>query len=373
MSEQISVRQLLALFVVSRLSLTLINYGADPQVRQDVWWENGFDALLTVAIAWLLNRLWQRFPQQTLTQVARTVLGQVAGRLVALLCALALLLSLSLTLRLTAEVFLVASLPATPISMLMFPLTAVAVWSVRSGLEVLGRTAEVIFPIVTGSVLVVFLLLLKDIRFEQLLPLEILSTGPLPHLRSMVGVVARTVELFSVGMLVPFVRERSRLLRTVVMAETWLAVIWVIMAISIIGILTGDFQAYPFPWYVAARSVAPTEFLERLDGLVLAVWVLGIYIRVALLLWTTTATVADALGVREYRTLVSPVAVLAVAYAFPVGQSMPEVFDLLRPAIFTPFGLSFVVLLPIALLLLAWVRGLRAGPASRQQSARGTH
>jgi spore germination protein KB len=357
-SERISTGQVIAVVVVSRLSFTLIYFGANPVVRQDVWWQNVPDALLTILVAWLLNRLWQRFPDKTLVQVMRQVLGRAIGSAMALVLVLVLVLGASLMLRIAGEVLTIVSLPQTPTLVVMACLAAVAAWCARHGVEVLGRCAEVIFPIIAGTVFLTFLFLLPYLRFERLLPFEILTVGPLPHIKSMVGVVARTTELIWVGVVVPSVKGRERLFRAWVFAESWLALLWVIMSISIFGVLGGHIEAFPFPWIMAIRAVEVLEFMERIDGLVLAVWVLGMFVRIAVLLWTASASLSQALGVRNYRVVVLPLTLLAITYAEGQAESLSQLLHMTRPEVLTPYLLTFVLLIPMGLLLLAALRGL---------------
>jgi spore germination protein KB len=369
-AERISTLQLLSLVVVSRLSLTLIYFGVVPAVRQDTWWGNVPDTLLTMMAAWGLSLLWRRFPDKSLVLVIRAVLGRFMGPPVAALYVLVLLLWLCLTLRLVGEVLITVSLPGTPVMILVAILALLAAYSVRAGLEVLGRSAEIICPILLTSLVLIFLLLLPGTHFERLLPLEILTTGPVPHLQSMVGVAARTIELVAVSMMVPSVTEKRGLLRAVLIALTWIGFGWILISVSIFGVLGGNIQALPFPWLTAIRSVHISDFFDRIDGVVLALWILGMFIRVSLLLWAAAVGAAQTVGLRRHRALVLPLASLATLYAMAQARSLPELLDYMRAEIFTPFMLTFLVVIPAGLLAVSWVRSRISGGHPPQNSSK---
>jgi spore germination protein KB len=370
MKERITLRQVLCLVVSSRLALTLIYYGTDPEVGQDLWWESFLDAGVILLAAWVLSALWRRYPGKTLAEVLQTVLGRFVGSLLGVLYAAVVMLNLCLTLRLAGEVFVLVSLPGTPVTAVMVILAGLSAWTVRSGIEVLGRATEVILPLLLGTVVVVFVIVLPVVHFDQLLPLELLTVGPWPHLRSALGVMSRTVELISVAMIVPHVSEPKKLLRTAGAALCWLAAAWVLIAVPVLGVLGELTTAYPFPWLMAIRSAAIIEFFERMDGLVLGVWVLGIFVRVSFLLWTAAVAVAQGLRLREHRPLVPPLAAMAVSGAVLQAESLMELLHGIRTEVFTPFMLIFMVLIPAGLVAISWVQGLRRrGHAHRSGSS----
>lgn len=363
MPERISPRQLMALFVVSRISLTLIYHGADPVVKQDVWWEAMADTLLMMLVIWGLSFLWRRFPGQNLVQVMEILLGPILGKMLASLYVLFVLLMFSSSMRLAGDVFVITSLPRTPLVLVVGALAAMAARCVRAGVEVLARCAEVILPILAASLIVIFFVLLPYVRLEQLLPFEVLVVGPLPHLRAMTGTLARTLELISVGMLYSLCHPQAQVPRMLYRAEGLLAVGWGSMFIAIVGVLGGNFRPFPFPWLMTLRTVEAIRFIERIDALILAVWVLGIFIRVSLLLWTAAQGLSQILGLRQYQLLAFPLASIGTTYAITQAASLSHLLYQLREEVLTPFMLTFVVVIPLGLLLLAALRRIRGSVA----------
>lgn len=363
--ERVSTVQVSLMLAASRLSLTWVFWGYVPGINHDHWWFSAIEALVGIGFAWILNHLWQRFPQQALTEVAEIVLGRVLGKLVVLLYVLFLLLMLALTLRLAGEVFIYAFLPRTPIIVIIAGVAFLAAWGAKAGIEVIGRSAQVIFPTLAGSILLIFLLLLKDIDFHVLLPPQILHSGPLPFLKDAIGVASRTTELILAGLMVPFINERRGVFRAVALNQVWQGVTWTFMAIPIYGILGTDIGTFYFPMYTIIRIVNIADFLERIDGLIVAIWLLGLFIRSTLFLWAAGIGSAHLLGLRQYRPLVIPLAGLAVSYAIAQAENITEIRHYLRPELLTPFSFTFTMLIPLLLLTVAALRGMCGTHASR--------
>lgn len=357
--EQVSLRQVVLLVVVSRLSQTLIFFGANPLVRQDIWWQGPLSALGAVGFVWLLQWLWLRFPGVSLTQVASLVLGKAAGRCLALTYAGVLVLTLSVTLRLTGEVFAFAFLPRTPMILVVAVVAFLAAWGAAEGLEVVAQSTEIVFPILVGSILLIVALLVKDLHTELLWPPYLLHTGPFPHLADVVSTASRTLELVVVGQMLPQVKERHGLFRAMFRAHIWLLVIWCCIGIAIVGILGPDYDSLSFPFFTVVRTVSIADFLERVEGLLLGVWLLGMFLRSALFLWSAALATADGLGLADYRPLVLPLGGIAAIYAIMQAESLMELRRYLRPEVYTPFSLTFVLAVPLLLLGIAAVRGLK--------------
>ncbi|HLN63101.1 MAG TPA: GerAB/ArcD/ProY family transporter [Symbiobacteriaceae bacterium] len=364
--EPISAGQVTTLLLLSRISLTVVYFGTPLVIKQDVWWQSFFSALMGIGFAWVHVYLWQSYPNQSLLAAAETLLGRAAGRLVALAYALFYLLFVSLNLRLTGEFFLYAFFPRTPLVVVVGVVAVLAAWAARAGVEVMGRAAQVVLPLAVGTVLLVTLLLAHDIKWHRLLPLELLRTGPLPHLQDMIGVAARTVELAWAGLL-PLAEGRRGwgLFRAVVRAQIWLGAIWVVMNVAIIGMLGREIQVHQFPFYVAATQVSVADFLERIDALILAIWVFGMVIRSGMVLWAAAVCTARTLGLAAYRPLVLALAALAVTYAVAQARSFGELMSYLKTETLTSLTIIFTLIIPGLLAAGAALRGALGADQAR--------
>jgi len=358
--ERISPLQVTVLFVLSRITVTLVYFPAmaDPSLKQDVWLGHLLGALWSILFAWVINLLWQRFPEQTFVQVLETVLGKAVGKVVTLGYLFFLLLALSTDLRHLGEFYVAASLPRTPIIVIIGVFALMIAWAAKAGLEVIGRAAQAVFPILILSIVLVFVFLLKDINFSVFFPVYIQS-GFEPHFKQLFSVLGRSVEFVWVGMLVPFVDEPRRLFRAVLYALLWLAGLFSLMAIAITGTMGPVQQFLYFPFFIAVQQISVADFLERLDAIVLAVWFLGMFLRGGLILWALALGTAQWLGLKHYRPLVFPLVGLGMTLAIAMAESFSELRSYLAPETLTPYMLLFVCIIPLLVLAIARLRGVR--------------
>lgn len=366
--EEISTTQLMMLVVISRITVALVYFPAmgNPELKQDVWLAAFAGSLLGIPFVWLLTRLWTLFPEKSFAQVTELVLGKVVGKVVVLLYWLFMLKGASTNLRLTAEFYISAFLPRTPLIVVLGVVGFLSVWSARAGIEVMGRAGQVIFPLALGSVLAIFLLLLKDMEFRALQPV-LLQSGPGPLFREMVNVVARNTEYAWLGMTVPFLNRPPGIFRAVAIAHLWQAVIGALLAIAVTGVLGQVQHLLYFPFFSAARMVAVADFLERIDAVVLSVWFFGMFLRIALFLWAAAVGAAQWVGVKDYRPLVIPLGGIAVSYAVAQVESFSQLRGHLAPATFTPYTLTMTWVIPMLVLVVAMFRSMTRGMARLQE------
>lgn len=360
MAERISAGQVWALVVLSRVSTGLVYHPAlaNPDLKQDAWLALLLGALLGIPMAWALSRLWRRFPGQSFPAVAERVLGTGLGKAVGAWYAFYLLWGVGMNLRMTGEFYVTVLLPRTPIIVVIAATAILVAWAARAGIEVICRAGQLILPLLAGSILFIFILLLRDMELRALTPVFVQS-GPAAIAKEMFSVLARTSELFSVGLLVPFVREPHRLFRAAAGAMVATGLLLACMAVAVTGTLAEAQTSLYFPFYDATRLIAIADFLERLDAVVIGLWLFGMFLRIGLLLWGSALCAAQVLGLRAYRALALPLVGLAVTYAIAQAESLPELRGYLRPESFTPFMLTSLFVVPLLVLAVAVLRGQR--------------
>ena len=106
-----------------------------------------------------------------------------------------------------------------------------------------------------------------------------------------------------------------------------------------------------FPSYVAIRLVDMADFMSRIEGSVSTNFVLAGTAKIAVCLLAASKGMASLFGIGDYKRLVMPVAMLALALATIAHDSTMEMFAFL--AYYPFFAFPFQVLIP----LLVWIAG----------------
>ncbi|MGQ9754705.1 MAG: GerAB/ArcD/ProY family transporter [Desulfotomaculales bacterium] len=327
--------------------------------RQDAWLSIGIATAAGLLIARLVVSLNLRFPGKTLVEYAEEILGKVPGKIVGLLYIWGFFLYVGAGVVREFAVFMVtAVMPETPIIVFSIMIVAVAAYAIRNGLEVLCRFNQLFIPLV-GLLAIVFALSVKDMRLARLLP--VFDAGLIPVIKGSVAPAMWLGQIVIFAMIIPYLhrpRDAHRVATFSLLLISFFLTASILEALLIFGPYVAS--AWIFPTFNAVRVVSIANFLERLESVVVAVWVIGAFVKVGVFYYAAVLGSAQWLGLRDFRPLVAPVGLLLVVLSILLwGENIIEMLHLVTE-VYVPFSL-LVFESGIPLLLLVTAVGRRKG------------
>ncbi|BCV22495.1 GerAB/ArcD/ProY family transporter [Moorella sp. Hama-1] len=327
------------------------------RAHQDAWLAVIVATLAAGGTALAVYLLAQRFPHYTLFQYCELILGRVAGKGVALVFVLAFFLLNATVIREFSEFLATAVMPETPCLFFSLSLMAVGVYAARNGLEVIARCTDFIMPLLVAFIVIILLFATPEMTVRNLFP--VMEYGPRPVLGGALVTWSFLGQVIIMAAYGAFVNSPRALGLSLV---TGLAGIVFFLGLMTMGIIFafGPFEASRliFAGYTLARVVSLGQFFERIEVLFLAIWVAGVFIKITLNLYVTALGLASVIGLKEYRPLVAPLGALNVVISIISYKNLSEVrHDLLM--VEPGWTLTWQLLLPALLLVVAWLRGKR--------------
>ncbi|GAB6877367.1 GerAB/ArcD/ProY family transporter [Thermaerobacter litoralis] len=358
-SEQVSPWQLFVLlfFTISPTTVLALPAFIGRYAGHDAWLSVALVTAVGVPVVRLHLSLARRFPGQGWTDIHRTVLGPYLGGLLNLLLWVWLAHTAGVIVREFGEFVVATVLPLTPLVVIQGTALMLAMVAARGGIEVLARTAEMIFPVVAASFVLILVLLIPNMDARSLLPL--LESGWFNLVRGGIPPLAWLGETVLALVILPSLAHWDGATRAGQAAV--LAVGGLLTGLTLATILVlGDTAAlYTFPLFAATRTVTIADFLERLEPVITAIWVGGLVIKMGIWLYAATVVGAGAFGIADYRPLVTPMAALILALSIWSFRNSSEMADFLTRA--WPFyALFFQVVIPAGVGLVAALRRLPA-------------
>lgn len=353
--EQISPSGLAFLMFGFLMGSTLLLPMGAP-AKQAAWLATALGGLSGVVVAWVYTRLAVQFPGECLVGYSRVILGRWGGSLVSLLYLWYGFHLGALVLRNFGEFLLTALLPTTPISVIILTLMALCAFAVRTGLEPLARASQVLVLVVVALVVITMVLLAKEAEPRNLQPW--FSDQPASILRAALTILTFPFgETIIFAMVIPQVRPAGSVPRTVmrtILAATFVLTATAALSTAVLGShIRGTSR---FSTLALIRHIVIADFITNLDALVVGAWVFNGFLKASACLYFCATGLAEWLGLREYRSLVPPIAILMVGMSILVYQDVSEMTTFLN--IWAVYSLPFQVLMPLVLLLVAQVRGL---------------
>ncbi len=294
----LSWRQLASLIIANKLSM-LTTYApiltGAPATRDawiSAWLASGAALLITLVSYYLLKR----FPGQSLFVINRKVLGPWIGRALNLTYAVMFLYLGAIALRMFSEVLAEALLPETPTFVISLLMMLLVITGVMGGMEVLGRLADLLAPLLVVTILFLALLAWPLIHLDRLLPVFEFGVGPmLQQTLTPIGIFGEAA--WTVMLVMPFLRDPHTALKAIGLASLVNGLMVSIGAAILIATMGPHLiDKELFPMLTAIRMIRIAEFLTRLEWTLSILWTGAMYAKIGLLLWGAARSMRDGLG-----------------------------------------------------------------------------
>ncbi|MCC5911107.1 MAG: endospore germination permease [Clostridiaceae bacterium] len=322
----------------------------------------GQDAWLAYILGWLGGfllfsiylSLYQRHPGKTLVEIHQVLLGKWLGNAVSILYIWYFLHLGTLVLRNFVEYTITISLPETPLWFMAIFSAVIVAYSVKSGLEVTSRTAELLVPLTFVFNLGITLLLSPYMEYKNLLPF--LEHGMPPVLEASLSVLTFPFgEAVIFLMIFPYVNQGKALKKSFVTAFLLAGVLLLSATFRDIMVLgeTG-IERTIFPPHLSTKRI---PFLN-LDPFIGVMFYVTGGTKMCICYLAATMGIAQLTKSKDHRVFVYPIGVLLVGLSLWI---YPNIAEMLRWAIevWPYYSIPFQIIIPIVLLIISMVQGNR--------------
>lgn len=300
---------------------------------------------------WLLHRLLaRRLPGEDAAALLRRALGVRAGDAAVLLIGLFFLFYAAFTLRSGAQRFITTIFPQAKSLPFALSMGALAALAAAGPLRALGRCGKVILPVLLLVLGLVLLAALPTAEWKYLLPLR--PRDALPALRGAAPVLDVLTAVLFVSVFLSLPEEPGRFAPDAV----WLALLC--LPLSLLGAaLVGNFGAaltasLQRPFFYLVRNLVFFRDVERVEALVVALWVFPDFLLVSCSLFACARCLSAVLK-RPERPLAALGGAAAALLGCFLGRSAGS-YTALSERIVPLVGMSLALLLPLCLLLGRW-------------------
>lgn len=332
------------------------------QAKQDAWLSVILTTINGLLLAWLVVTLGLRFPDKTIIEYSQDVLGKFFGKLIGALYIFWLIYFESLVVREFGDFLITSIMRETPLLVFIIAIVFVAWFTVIQGLEVIARTNEFLLPFVVGSILLIVILVSKDINFKLLLP--VFENGFIPIIKGAYTPTSWFGEIATMLMIIPYINSPQKTKKAFAIAVLVVGFLLLIGGIASLGVLgSAQSAALEFPFFSLARTIKLVNFIERLDTIIMALWVTGVFIKVTLPFYAITLALAQWFNLKKYQTLALPVGILLVALGVFIFDNITQgviILGLVWPVFAFFTGEIFIPLLILTVAVIS-KKGVKKG------------
>ncbi|RAP76549.1 GerAB/ArcD/ProY family transporter [Paenibacillus montanisoli] len=359
-TERIAGRQfgLLVFFFTVGNSFILLPTYIVPEAKQDAW----ISSLIAIVIGWLLvllyNSLGSKFPARTITEYSEIILGNWFGKLAALVLFICFFLLAAIVLRVLGDFVVIQLMPETPIDSIVILFLVIVVLGARAGIETIGRTAEILFPVFIILFISFFMLSTPSFDFKNMQPI-VTGTGVNSILRGAIQFIHFPfLEMVALLMVFPNVNSKKSAKRA--FHNGMLLGSFVLLTVTTLSILVLGAEAtteHFYPSFTIAKEINIAGFLQRIEAIMAIMWFISILYKLILLFYGSALSLAQMMKLRDYRPLTYPLGLILYILCLTESSNVMEIKHIMILIGF-PFKITFAFLIPLLLLITAKLRKL---------------
>lgn len=330
--SHISVRQLLVILFTGLLSpaIRLLPAGTARIAGRAGWTATLLALPAALALCWVLSALFRRLPEGTgLAGAAVLVLGRGAGKALTAVYLLWGLFLLVVNTRLCGLRFLSTGYRNGPLGLFLLILMAVVLWLARKGLPAFARAGEIFYLAVIAALAVTLVFALPQVEAGNWLPVwgeDLPQAGR--AVKPVLGLLGYgTYGAFLMGAVTHGRGGRRR-------ALGWTAALCLVLT-ALQAICLGSFgpelaARMETPFFMMAKGIGVRGAFERVEAVVVALWVLADLVFLGMLLLSCAAAARDLLGLRSLHSAAPAAALLALLgalFLFPDTFFLRELME----------------------------------------------
>lgn len=348
--ETISPMQMGILFFTYMTGSSIINIPSPliGKAENGAWLSLLISGAVGMALLGCMLYLHARFPNLSFVEYSRKLIGTWPTIIISVL-PLSFMLHMLTAIVLDISLFMKsAMLRETPTYAFTSLVYMVAALTVRAGLEVMARMFTIIMVLVVISVSAVLLLAFEDYSPGNLVPL--MPQGILPVLNgAFFSYGFPYAEVFLFAMILRNVHKSSKsgLNRNMLLSlllNIFTLCISTACTIMLFGPLSGIKK---YSLYELARTVEVQEIITRIESVIGMSLIAGSYMKTTITLYVLCLFLTHLLKLKDYRTLVMPISLIAFLNTLVGFQSDMQWVEIV--SIVHPLWVTFAYTIPLLL------------------------
>lgn len=356
---KISVRQMMILLILQMFNMNLLIM---PRVDVHYWGRSGYIIpiiSIVLGVVYLLGvtSLTSRFPSCTLVEIVERIFPREIAWIVVVLFAVKLIVSAGLELRMFGELISQIMLQKTPTVVIMIIITVAAAYLVKSGIEATGRMSEIVIFFMGIPLLIVLGVSIFRVDYKEVLPFLPINRNNLlvgTGLTSCIFVPIETL-LMLTGLMAKPNKCRKAGIRAIIIIGILQALI-TLLCITQNG--SNEVQRQMWPTIVLMKSIGMNNaIVENQEILMLIIWIFSAYMYLGISIYVISLIGSRTCKFKRENIFVLPVIPIILLVAL-YPHDLGAVYNYyLRFEYY--FGIWFLIPIPLFLLLVAKIRGIK--------------
>ncbi|ETT46755.1 GerAB/ArcD/ProY family transporter [Paenibacillus sp. FSL H7-689] len=326
--------------------------------KQDSWICAFIGVPLGMALMAMFLKLCSMHPEKNLVQMARSILGFWPGTFFSCLYLFFFIIGASTHTREVGDFMTTQIFPYTPIRIIILMFVIVIAWGVSHGLETMGRSSELLMPVVIVFIVVLAICLLPQIDTRNLKPVS--DTGVVSISQGiLVSIIYPIGEVIPIMMILPYVAKQAHRTRDVIIAAglgSLVLATLVTISLLVLGAFLTQHNIYAS--FVLSQKISIGSFFERIEAIMASSWLISTYFKAMIYLYAFIVGCAELFKLKQYQMLVLPASLLVFGLANLISPSITFIVITIVPY-WVDWDTTLGIILPGCLLLIQLLKSYR--------------
>ncbi|MGE7926630.1 endospore germination permease [Lysinibacillus xylanilyticus] len=368
--EIISSRQFMIITLLSSIGTAILISPASVtrEAKQDAWIAAIISVVLSLLLIKLLVTVGKRTPTLTFVEANEKILGRFFGKITSIGFIILSLLSAGELLYFIGIFMKTAIMPETPMMAFAFLFSIIIIYAAFLGIEVFARSAEILFAMFILIFIFFVICISPSVQMENLQPI---MEAPA---KSLFFSIIRLMSIFSFPLVILLMifpstvnvhesAQKGFYIGTILGGIVLIAIIT--LAILVLG--PANTASRTFPSYSLAQRISIGNFLQRIEVIMAAMWIISIYIKTFMFFYAGVIGIAQICKIKNHRPLIFPFGMIILGLSQIVHPNIIH-SDIYNKETWPIFSFIFAILLPLVLLLVAKIRKINGNQGNNTQS-----
>ncbi|MCL6664197.1 MULTISPECIES: GerAB/ArcD/ProY family transporter [Paenibacillus] len=326
--------------------------------KQDSWICAFIGVPLGMALMAMILKLCSMHPEKNLVQMTRSILGFWPGTFFSCLYLFFFIIGASTHTREVGDFMTTQIFPYTPIRIIILMFVIVIAWGVSHGLEAMGRSSELLMPVVIVFIVVLAVCLLPQIDTRNLKPVS--DTGVVSISQGiLVSIIYPIGEVVPIMMILPYVAKQAHRTRDVIIAAglgSLVLATLVTISLLVLGAFLTQHNIYAS--FVLSQKISIGSFFERIEAIMASSWLISTYFKAMIYLYAFIVGCAELFKLKQYQILVLPASILVFGLANLISPNITFIVITIVPY-WVDWDTTLGIILPGCLLLIQLLKSYR--------------
>jgi len=363
-NDQISSAQLAAILSIVMMGVGILSLPRTlvEEVGPDAWIIIIVGTGIVAVLGFLMAKLVTKYPKEDIIEFGNTLLGKFFGTVLSAAFFIYLVLFTAIEVRLFGEIAKTFLLLKTPIEVLMATYLFSMVYLVRKGIEPFGRMAQILFPIVLFTTVLIMLPILPDLDFTYFLP--VFRTPVMKMVKTLPLMIFSYLGLELTLLFSAFVTDKKNIGKFVFFSIGLIGMVYfttVLVTISRFGLVETTHIIWPALELFKTVDL-PGAFIENIHIYAITIWVLSVLMTTGGLYYGASLTLSRIIKSSEQDYLVLPLFPI-IYYLAIMPEGLARTIEL-TDMFANYLGTLFLVVVPVGLLGLSFFKKKKGGRKS---------